>query len=331
MNDAPFLTPKTREKLASPPVPGTRHNEMKELALDMIGNRFHPDVVFAQLRQRYPGDVPDSEINGVINWVLAKNPQPSTPMKSAGAKTQTAHVPFRVERPSRIVEEKSEPAVTDPEHEAKRLIRTAKIGESAIAKHSEPLPAWEEHFAHILCCCYELTETVNVVTQYGLREGKANPQGCGEIRTIEEWIERGVKGSDAGGWMRMNPVRDGVADENVSAYRFILLENDKIEPLIQLNVLARLPLPISVIMWSGGVSYHAWVRVDCPDLETYRATSKRLLSMLQRFGFDQANKNPSRLSRLPGVLRKIGVRPGGDGRQRLIYLNSNPQPQPILC
>lgn len=329
MNGEPFLTPKTREKLASVPVKGTRHTEMKEIALDMIGNLFHPDAVFAQLRNRYPADVPDEEINGVISWVLDKNPQPSVPrnrpssvlLRSGYQKWEPKNRPVEAsEAPVRCV---------DPIGATKRLLRTSLVQERHVLKESEPLPDWNEHFSHVLCCCYELREKVNVVTRHGIREGKAFPDGKGTILTIEEWIDRGISGSDAGGWMRMNPVSGGVADENVTAYRFVLLENDILPPDLQLNLLVRLPLPISAILWSGGVSYHAWVKVDCVNLESYRATSARLLKMLEQFGFDQANKNPSRLSRIPGVERKIGAIT--DGRQRLVYLNSNPKKEPILC
>jgi hypothetical protein len=43
---------------------------------------------------------------------------------------------------------------------------------------------------------------------------------------------------------------------------------------------------------------------------------------------DTKNKNPARLSRLPGVVRQIGA--NGDGRQRLFYLNPQPEQKAIL-
>jgi RecA-family ATPase len=87
---------------------------------------------------------------------------------------------------------------------------------------------------------------------------------------------------------------------------------------LQLSLLARLPLPINAILTSGGKSVHAWVRVNCKTVETYRTKVNELLALLKSFGIDQSNKNPSRLSRLPGAARKIGA--GEDGRQRLLYL-----------
>jgi RecA-family ATPase len=77
--------------------------------------------------------------------------------------------------------------------------------------------------------------------------------------------------------------------------------------------LARLPLPIAAIIFSGGKSYHALVRVDAPDATVYRDEVGKMLALLRKFGFDQQTGNPSRMSRLPGAMR-------GGKLQRLIYL-----------
>ena len=68
--------------------------------------------------------------------------------------------------------------------------------------------------------------------------------------------------------------------------------------------------------------------MDEPDAEHYRATVARLLAILARFGVDGKNKNPSRLSRLPGAWRVIGA--AGDGIQRLLYLNPQPEERSIV-
>jgi hypothetical protein len=68
--------------------------------------------------------------------------------------------------------------------------------------------------------------------------------------------------------------------------------------------------------------------VDARDAVEYRAIVARMLELLARFGIDGKNKNPSRLSRLPGARREIGA--AGDGVQRLLYLNPNPGERGIL-
>jgi len=128
----------------------------------------------------------------------------------------------------------------------------------------------------------------------------------------------------------MNPVDGaGVTDSNVTAYRFALVECDSSPLDLQLSFFAKLALPVAAILASGGRSLHAWVKVDAQTAAEYQATVARLLALLARFGVDGKNKNPSRLSRLPGVMRTIGAT--GDGRQRLLYLNPAPQQKPILC
>jgi hypothetical protein len=180
-------------------------------------------------------------------------------------------------------------------------------------------------------------ESINVVTNFTIAETKdkrqkANPSGVGETTErdtlIDRWKLEGMPVSAAGGWMRINPVNGGVSNEHVTAFRFALLEFDRIPISLQLRLLARLPLPISAILTSGGKSVHAWVKIDARSFEEYDEHVLALRDIIGDFGADRANKNPSRLSRLVGVTRKIEA--VGDGRQRLIYLNPEPKEEAIL-
>ena len=187
--------------------------------------------------------------------------------------------------------------------------------------------------ALLVSMLYDQADKINVVTGFlADGDGKARPADAGFTIPRDELIGRLRKGefkSKAGGWLRMNPVDGGgVADANVTRFRFALLEFDAIPFELQLSLLAKLPLPIAAILTSGGRSIHAWVQVDCQTAQEYRETVSRMLRLLAKFGADDKNKNPSRLSRLPGVVRTIGAH--GDGRQRLLYLNPDPQQKAIL-
>jgi RecA-family ATPase len=59
------------------------------------------------------------------------------------------------------------------------------------------------------------------------------------------------------------------------------------------------------LVHSGGRSLHAIVRVDASDAEEYRKRVDYIYDYLDKNGLkvDKANRNPSRLSRLPGVTR----------------------------
>jgi len=195
----------------------------------------------------------------------------------------------------------------------------------------------EEDGPLLLSTLYQPGEIINFVTEYKMspvKSGGQKPVPCGKGESVErdELIDiwtLGMPSSKAGGWMRMNPVDGkGVADANITHFRFILMEFDNIPLDLQISLFCKLPLPIAAILTSGGKSIHAWVKVDSHDHTGYKDDSILLLKMLERFGIDGKNKNPSRLSRLVGVTRSIDA--SGDGRQRILYLNPNPTQRPIL-
>jgi hypothetical protein len=197
-----------------------------------------------------------------------------------------------------------------------------------------PPDDWTMDALALVAFLFEPGEQINFVTAFMVDDdGKATPKGKGETVDrdvlLARWRKEGMPRSNVGGWLRMNPLDgEGVTDANVTAFRFALIECDAVPVELQLSLLTKLPLPLAAILTSGGRSLHAWVRVDADSLEDYRATVARMLALLAKFGVDGKNKNPSRLSRLPGVVRRIGA--AGDGRQRLLYLNPEPAQRAIL-
>ena len=123
---------------------------------------------------------------------------------------------------------------------------------------------------------------------------------------------------NVGGWIRFNPLDGtGASDRNVTAFRYALVESDVIPIQEQLAAYQRLELPIACLVSSGGKSVHAIVHIDAPDESEYRKRVLYLYSFLIGHGLivDQANKNPSRLSRMPGVDRN-------GNRQKLLAVNT---------
>lgn len=130
--------------------------------------------------------------------------------------------------------------------------------------------------------------------------------------TIGDWKPQ------VGGWIRFNPLDGtGATDRNVTAFRYALVESDVIPIQDQLAAYQRLELPIACLVSSGGKSVHAIVHIDAPDESEYRKRVLYLYSFLIGRGLivDQANKNPSRLSRMPGVDRN-------GNRQKLLAVNT---------
>ncbi len=112
--------------------------------------------------------------------------------------------------------------------------------------------------------------------------------------------------ADCGAWIRMNPLDGkGQSDRNVSAYRYVLIESDELPKVDQERIYRKYELPIAALVDSAGKSVHAVVRIDAPDEQEYRRRVNYLFRFLELRGFpvDNANKNPSRLSRMPGVPR----------------------------
>ena len=129
--------------------------------------------------------------------------------------------------------------------------------------------------------------------------------------TIGDWKPQ------VGAWIRFNPLDgDGVKNENITRFRFALVESDTLPIAEQDIVFRKLELPIAALVHSGGKSLHAIVRVDADSYEEYRKRVEFLYDFLEKKGvvIDKQNRNPSRLSRMPGVTRN-------GNRQYLIATN----------
>lgn len=113
--------------------------------------------------------------------------------------------------------------------------------------------------------------------------------------------------ADTGAWIRFNPLDgQGVGNANVTEYRYALVESDTVPYEKQLSMIRQMKLPCAAIVTSGHKSVHAIVHIDAgTDYELYRKRVEELYAYVRTQGFepDTANKNPSRLSRLPGAKR----------------------------
>lgn len=165
---------------------------------------------------------------------------------------------------------------------------------------------------------FQPDENVGYVTESWERDGKFFPSKGLCDRTAGELIQQlnkyhdvgsvfGDFNPEVGAWIRFNPLDGkGVKNENVTDYRFALVESDCME-LEQQNALIReLELPVACLVYSGGKSLHAIVKIEATSYEEYRKRVDYLYNVLKKNGLpvDTQNKNPSRLSRMPGVMRK---------------------------
>ena len=166
---------------------------------------------------------------------------------------------------------------------------------------------------------FEPEDIVGYVTNdVFMKDGKWQPTSGVYDRTAGELIKSLQKHPDdigmtigdckpeAGGWIRFNPLDgQGVKNENVTDFRFALVESDELSLQEQEAVYRKLELPIAAMVASGNKSIHAIVRVDASDYDEYRKRVQFLYDFMESQGvrIDKQNRNPSRLSRIPGVLR----------------------------
>ena len=123
----------------------------------------------------------------------------------------------------------------------------------------------------------------------------------------------GTPNEKCGAWIVINPVDGkGRKDENVTDFRYALIESDTKPVDEQVAIYKKLELPCVCIVHSGGKSAHAIVRVNAPTIEEYRKRVNFLYEVCANNGLpvDKQNRNPSRYSRMPGVMR--------DGKKQFI-------------
>lgn len=165
---------------------------------------------------------------------------------------------------------------------------------------------------------FQPDENVGYVTESWERDGKYFPSKGLCDRTAGELIQQLNKYNDVasvfgdcnpevGAWIRFNPLDgNGVKNENVTDYRYALVESDCMELEQQHALIRELELPVACLVYSGGKSVHAIVKIEAANYDEYRKRVDYLYNVLKKNGLpvDTQNKNPSRLSRMPGVMRK---------------------------
>lgn len=111
---------------------------------------------------------------------------------------------------------------------------------------------------------------------------------------------------EAGAWIRFNPLDGkGVKNDNVTDFRYALVESDSMDLAKQNAIIRELELPVAALVHSGKKSIHAVVKVDARDYQEYRKRVDYIYTICKKNGLDidVQNRNPSRLSRMPGVMR----------------------------
>jgi hypothetical protein len=131
---------------------------------------------------------------------------------------------------------------------------------------------------------FDSTENVGYVTEsWENADGKFVPtKGCWD-RTAGELIQAlnrcgedigavlGDYKPEVGAWIRFNPLDGkGIRNDNVTDFRYALVESDNMEIEKQNAIIRELELPVACLVYSGKKSLHAIVRVEASDYGAYR-------------------------------------------------------------
>ncbi|MCL2810419.1 MAG: PriCT-2 domain-containing protein, partial [Clostridia bacterium] len=201
-------------------------------------------------------------------------------------------------------------------HDDLVIIDKAWIEDREVSEPAEWNPV--AHIVKYLETLFEAAENVGYVTESWEKDGRHLPKKGNWDRTAGELIHQlnqcggdlgavfGDCNPEAGAWIRFNPLNGlGVKNDNVTEYRYALVESDDMPIERQNAIIRELELPVACLVHSGGKSLHAIVRIDAGNYDEYRKRVDYLYDVCRKNGMtiDTQNKNPSRLSRLPGVTR----------------------------
>jgi RecA-family ATPase len=222
--------------------------------------------------------------------------------------------------------------VLDWEDEIGNIIDKDSI--DSIELHEPSDSSWNpaNELIRYLTTLFDTDEYVGfVVSSIENEKGKFIPGNRGNFRMTAGQIVEGLHSCNgdigavigdynqaAGAWIRFNPLNgEGVRNTDIASFKYALVESDSLDIGKQLSIVHQLELPVAAVVYSGAKSIHAIVKVDASDNKEYRERVSYLYKICDKNGLevDSQNKNPSRLSRMPGCIR-------GDHKQFIIETNT---------
>ena len=237
------------------------------------------------------------------------------------------------------------PRVGKPTYEPAHLERMAQRLDCEIdadwLAHRSPVTTWNRSPAGALHKLFRPGEKVVVFNVYRSQgacvwEHLGPGQNLATLDDFQNFCEEGC-------WFLCNPIdgqwnnldrlktqfnptgRSRRAEENVTSWRYCVIESDAAPKDLWLKLLVQLPLPIAAITDSGGNSIHALVRIDADTKPEWdRIVRVELLPDLTRLGADPGALTGVRLTRLPNCRR--GEK---NAYQQLLYLDPDPDLTPI--
>ena len=209
------------------------------------------------------------------------------------------------------------------------VVKTSETSETSPLPEPESVDEMAEQAYEFISSLFRPGEHFELVLKRGCKDGKYFPSRSKEnvclfnpeersafLSSLKAYLVENSPGlgkAPSGAWVSLNPIGEAEnltgnapSDKDVIAFRYALVEADDLSREEQWRKLSGLNLPIKCVTWSGGKSLHAIVKIEAgADLALYKERVGKLYRYLEEHHFpaDVANKNPSRLTRIPGFYR----------------------------
>ena len=113
-------------------------------------------------------------------------------------------------------------------------------------------------------------------------------------------------------YITVNPVKGSRKQDNVTHFKYTVVEFDTISLDEQFSILNSIDLPYEALVFTGNKSIHAWVRIDATDINEYKKRTRLIVKMFSDFGYNKEKGNGpdtavlldcASLVRAPGIVR----------------------------
>lgn len=179
-------------------------------------------------------------------------------------------------------------------------------------------------FRKLLETCFLEGEHIGITVCEMDADGKSRPGDNGQTFN-REWILAKLEANgdvnrlwsatgNPGLLVRINPMQEnGSTSQQVSSFRHVLVECDNMGLQEQVALYRQSELPIAALIYSGGKSIHALVKIEAADRREYDERVAYVFGALESYGIDAQCKDPARHTRIPGAKR-------GQAEQQLLSL-----------
>lgn len=165
-----------------------------------------------------------------------------------------------------------------------------------------PSEDWRKDFVKLLKVCFEAEDSIAVSKK---RESKSSIQKISDLLADESKLVKACRSFDGddGAWVRLNAT-SGDRETDLMRYKYVLIENRRLELGMQLSYFKALNLPCQAMVNVGGQYLQAWVKIDAFDRTEYLRRISEIQKICQEndFEINTHEGDPLAFASIPGSL-----------------------------